>query len=229
MLRKLVFGSLWLGFITYAFFLAPPNQPDTAELIKNLSTGQFAGINPLVVALFNLMGVLPLIYWCFLFLDGRGQRVRAWIFGVASLGVGAFALLPYLALRQPNPSFSGKKTWVLKLFDSRLTGVVLAIATLGLLGYGITQGDWVDFLNQWHTNRFIHVMSLDFCLLNLLIPALLLDDMARRGWGDRRTIFWAVSLVPLLGVLTYLILRPPVQPATTSSPIERESKLPVAS
>ena len=52
-------------------------------------------------------------------------------------------------------------------------------------------------------------MSLDFCLLCLLFPTLLGDDMARRGLTDKR-IFWAVSLVPLLGAIAYLALRPPV-------------------
>jgi len=37
--EKIGFGLLWVGFVTYAFLLAPPDQPDTFELIKNLSTG----------------------------------------------------------------------------------------------------------------------------------------------------------------------------------------------
>jgi hypothetical protein len=32
MLRKIAFGLLWLGFITYAFVFAPPDQPDTFEV-----------------------------------------------------------------------------------------------------------------------------------------------------------------------------------------------------
>jgi hypothetical protein len=35
--------------------------------------------------------------------------------------------------------------------------------------------------------------------------------MARRGLDDRR-IFWAVALVPLLGPLVYLVLRPAIAP-----------------
>jgi len=208
--RKIGFGLLWLGFVTYAFLLAPPNQPDTFDLIKNLSTGQIAGVNPLVVALFNIMGVWPLIYSALLFIDGRGQKIRAWIFAVGSFGVGAFAILPYLALREPNPSFSGRKTWLLKLLDSRWFGLLLALGAVGLLGYGISQGNWADFVQQWQTDRFIHVMSLDFCLLCLLFPALLGDDLARRGIKDSR-IFWTISLIPLLGAVTYLALRPPLK------------------
>ncbi|MEM6753417.1 MAG: DUF2834 domain-containing protein, partial [Cyanobacteria bacterium P01_C01_bin.38] len=100
MMRKIIFWLIWVGFSVYAFGFAPPNQPDTFELIKNLSTGQWEGINPLIVALFNLMGVFPLIYSCMVLIDGKGQKIPAWIFTTFSFGVGAFALLPYLALRE---------------------------------------------------------------------------------------------------------------------------------
>lgn len=209
MVRKIAFGVLWLGFTTYAFFLAPPEQPGTFELIKNLSTGQWQGVNPLVVELFNLMGIWPLIYSAVVFIDGRGQKIPAWLFATASFGVGAFALLPYLALREPNNKFVGKKNALLKLLDSRVTGVVLTVATVLLVAYGLTGGDWGNFVQQWQSNRFINVMSLDFCLLCLLFPALLGDDMARRGWKNPQ-MFWLIALIPLFGPLIYLCVRPPL-------------------
>jgi hypothetical protein len=215
-MRKILFGALWLGLIIYAFFLAPPNQPDTFSLIQKLATGQWQGINPLIIALFNIMGVWPMIYSGLLFFDGHGQKLPAWPFVAGSFGVGAFALLPYLALRQPNPDFNGQKSTLLKLLDSRWTGLVLAIGTGVLLIYGLTAGDWPNFIQQWRTDRFIHVMSLDFGLLCLLFPSVLGDDMARRGLSDRR-LFWAVSLVPLLGAAVYLVLRPPIDGATVRS------------
>lgn len=207
--KRVALGLLWLGFTLYAFLLAPPDQPNTFELIKNLSTGQIAGINPLIVALFNIMGVFPMLYACVLLSDGRRQRLPAWVFVLGSFAVGAFALLPYLALRQPNPSFSGKKTLILKLVDSRWLGIGLALGAIGLVTYGVTQGNWSAFVQQWQTSRFIHVMSLDFCLLCLLFSTVLGDDMARRGLRDQR-LFWVVSLVPLLGAAVYLALRPPI-------------------
>ncbi len=206
--RRIAFGLLWLGFVAYAFLLAPPDQPEqTLDLILRLSSGQWAGINPAVVALFNLMGVWPAIYAGLLLIDGRMQKIPAWPFVLGSFLVGAFALLPYLALRQPNRDFQGPKTGWLKLQDSRWLGLLLCLVSLGLLVYGLSQGDWSDFAQQWQTRRFIQVMSLDFCLLSLLFPALLGDDMARRGL-DNRLIFWAVALIPLLGPALYLALRP---------------------
>lgn len=207
MVRKIGFWLLWVGFVAYAFLLAPPNQPGTPELIKNLSTGQWQGINPLVVSLFNIMGVWPIIYSCLLFIDGRGQKIPAWPFAAASFGVGAFALLPYLALREPSTEFPQGKNAFLKLLDSRLTGIALTIGTVILVGYGLLNGDWGNFIQQWQTSRFIHVMSWDFCLLCLLFPALLGDDMARRGLKNPQ-LFWLTALVPLFGPLIYLCVRP---------------------
>lgn len=209
MVRKIGFWLLWVGFVAYAFLLAPPNQPDTFELIKNLSTGQWEGINPLVVSLFNIMGVWPIIYSCLLFIDGRSQKIPAWPFATVSFAVGAFALLPYLALREPSTEFPGEKNALLKLLDSRLTGVILTIGAIILVAYGLLNGDWADFVQQWQTSRFIHVMSLDFCLLCLLFPALLGDDMARRGLKNPQ-LYWLTALIPLFGPLIYLCMRPPL-------------------
>ncbi|MEM7553267.1 MAG: DUF2834 domain-containing protein [Cyanobacteria bacterium P01_A01_bin.84] len=209
MLKQILFWLLWISFATYAFLLAPPDSPDTFDLIKNLSTGNWDGINPLVIALFNIMGILPIMYSCFVFTDGREQKIPAWIFATASFGVGAFALLPYLGLRKPNPNFTGDKNIFLKILDSRITGILLTIGAITLVVYGFTSGNWRNFVQQWQTQRFIHVMSLDFCLLSLLFPALLGDDMARRGI-NQKWIFWLVSFTPLFGTLIYLSSRPAI-------------------
>ena len=207
--KKVAFGFLWLSFVIYAFFLAPPEQPGTFELIKNLSTGKWDGVNPLVVSLFNIMGVLPMVYSCLLFIDGRNQKISAAPFALFSFGVGAFALLPYLFLRQPNSGFTGKKDWFIKVLDSRITGILLLASSVLLVIYGLVNGNWTDFLQQWQTNRFINVMSLDFCLLCLLPSVLISDDMARRNMNNS-VLFWTTVLLPLFGTLVYLSVRSPI-------------------
>ncbi|MDY6900495.1 MAG: DUF2834 domain-containing protein [Cyanobacteriota bacterium] len=220
-MRKILFWSLWVGFAGYAFVFAPPNQPDTFELIKNLSTGQWEGINPLIVSLFNLMGVFPLIYSCMVFIDGKNQKIPASIFATLSFGVGAFALLPYLALREANPNFVGQKNAFLKLLDSRITGILLSIGAIVLVSYGLQGGNWSDFFQQWKTDRFIHVMSLDFCMLCLIFPALLGDDMARRGMKNQ-ILYWLVTLIPLFGPLAYLSVRKPLPDDTQEELISKQ-------
>jgi hypothetical protein len=210
MVRRLGFAGLWLLFLGYATFLAPGDGPETLDLIVRLSTGQVAGINPAVVALFNLMGVLPLAYSCLLYADGRGQKIWAWPFAAGAFAVGAFALIPYLGLRQDNAGWIGPKSRTIRFWDSRYTAIAILVAAVGLVLYGLLAGDWADFGRQWESSKFIHVMSLDFCLLSLLGSELVPDDMARRGMMDARLLA-VVQWVPLFGLLAYLVVRPRLQ------------------
>jgi hypothetical protein len=206
---KIGFALLWLAFLLYAFLLAPPNNPHTLNLIQDLSFFETEGINPIIVSLFNLMGILPLMYLPLLLVDGKGQKLPAWLFAVVSFGVGAFAILPYLALREPPARFPGEKNWLLKVLDSRLLGILLSTVFVVVLIGGLLAGDWGDFFRQWQTSRFINVMSLDFCLLVLLFPALLQDDSVRRGVGNSQ-LLQALLWVPLIGPLLYFCIRPPL-------------------
>ncbi len=209
--QPLALGALWLGFVTYAVFLAPPGSPDTLDTIRQLSTGQWANLNPLVVVLFNLMGLWPVVYAALALTDGRDQTIPAWPFVVGSFALGAFALLPYLALRKSTRDLPYRpvENTLLKGLNHRLVGVGIVIGTLLLMAYGFNQGEGYktvqDFCHQFATSQFIHVMSLDFCMLTLLTPCIMWDDMARRQVPG---LWRSLSLLPLLGPGFYLALRP---------------------
>ena len=208
----LTYGVWWIGFIAYAVFLAPPDDPETLEVILKLSSGQVADLNPTLVALFNLMGIWPMIYGCVLLADGHGRSPRAWPFWAGSFAVGAFAVLPYLGLRRSLEvgslqNFSEGRLRSLRFWDSRWLGVALLIGATALAGYGLLQGDWSDFIHQWQTSKFVHVMSLDFCALSVLFPMLVADDMKRRN-GNSEILWTAISCFPLFGPLLYLVFRP---------------------
>lgn len=210
--RKIALWSLWAGFIAYVLLLAPPlHLQETLTLLKKLLTGQWADINPIILSLFALIGVWLQIYSCVLFFDGRMQKIPFWPFALASVGTGVIGLIPYLALREANQEFSGQKDAFLKLLDSRSTGIILALFTIGLLAFGLLAGDWGDFIQQFQGDRFINGMSLAFCLFCLLFPTVLGNDMARRGFLSNSQLFWVIALVPLLGPLGYLCLRPPLR------------------
>lgn len=229
--RKWLFGGIWLGFSAYAFLLAPPNDPNTLNQIVDLSTGQWGRLNPAIVALFNLMGVWPMIYGAVALADGhcqpsgaevgaeQGQRSpKAWPFVAGSFGLGAFALLPYLALRSPAPVAQPQQSRVLKIATSRLFGIFLLANAIGWMGYAITQGDWANFAAQWHSSRFIHVMSLDFCALTLLFPALAQDDALRHGLASPK-LTWVTLVFPIVGAAIYLCLRPQVSEILSPSSV----------
>ncbi|MGY6530613.1 MAG: DUF2834 domain-containing protein [Cyanobacterium sp.] len=206
MVNKVIFFTIWILFIGYGFLFAPPDNPETMDLIINLSSGNWEGINPYIISLFNLMGILPMIYACLLLVDGRGQKLMATPFLVGSFFLGAFSLLPYFALRESNTTFTGEKTIFIKIIESRLTAIALIIGTTILVLSGIKDGNWGDFVYQWQNSKFIHIMSLDFCALCLLFPVLIKDDLTRRNITN--PVLRAIAFIPLFGTLIYMILRP---------------------
>lgn len=212
MLKTIFLLSIWISFIIYAFFFAPANS-NTLDLVTDLSTGNWKGINPYIISMFNMMGILPIMYASLIIIDGEQQKLPTTPFVVCSFFVGAFALLPYLAFRNKNTDFEGKKDYfegkkqLLKILDSKTLGVLLAISITVLFVYAISQGNFSDFIEQWHSNRFVNVMSLDFCLLCFLFPTLIGDDLAKRGI-ENQTVFWSISLIPLFGTLLYFCFRP---------------------
>lgn len=206
-LTRTLLWFLWSGFALYVLFLAPPVRSDTLQPLTTLLSGKIPFINPVHISLFSMIGIWLLIYSCVIFADGRMQRIRAWVFMVLSIATGVLGLIPYLALREPNPHFRGEKDGWLRLMDARSTGVVLSVSAIALFLFAIVFGDWTGFVEQFQTNKFIHAMSLAFCVFGLLFPTLLEDDMARRGLSDQK-IFWAIALLPLVGPLVYLCLRP---------------------
>lgn len=205
---KIAFWLLWAGFIAYILLLSPPlHLEQTLTLLKNIFILNFAEINPIILSLFALIGIWLLIYSGLLFIDGRMQSIPFYPFALASIASGVIGLIPYLALRNPNQEFSGQKDAFLNLLDSRFFGIVLSLSTIAIFAYGFGFGDWGDFVQQFLSDRFIHGMSLAFCLFCLLFPTVLGDDMARRSWNNPQ-IFWTVTLLPLIGPLIYLCLRP---------------------
>lgn len=168
-------------------------------------------MNPLIVALFNAMGLWPLLYGPLLLIDGQQRGWRAWPFAIASFGAGAFALMPYFVLR-PLPTGSLPTAWppFLQKLDRRWLALPLGIA-IALLGVLALQGDWADFVQQFQSSRSIHVMTLDFACLTLLFPVLLLEDAQRRG--DRRPVWALIGFIPLLGAVIYQAGRLPLPTA----------------
>lgn len=212
---KPVLWVLWASFIVYLLLFAPPFHLElTKSLIIKLFTLQWNAINPVILSVFALIGVWILIYSSLLFFDGRMQSIPFYPFAILALGTGVVGLIPYLALRESNTEFAGEKDALLQMLDSRSTGIVLMLFTLGLLIYAMFAGDWGEFWLLFRGDRFINGMSLAFGLFCLLFATVLGDDMIRRGYLRDSQLFWLITLVPLLGPLAYLCWRPPIR--TTS-------------
>ena len=89
---------LWTSFLTYAFTLAPPaDSIATIEIINNILSTPFDGsVNPIFVCIFNLLGVLPIIYASLLLPAAKKQSIPAAPFVFGAFALGFFATGPYL-------------------------------------------------------------------------------------------------------------------------------------
>ena len=213
--RKLTFGSIWLSLVIYSVVFTIDKAMSSSseafqqdlDLIINMSILKWEGINPIIIAIFFIMGIFPLVYGAFILFD-RQDKISPYPFFATSFGLGAFTLLPYFALRQPDTTRQKENSLLLKFIDSRLLAIVSLVSMVAFVVWGIVKGDWSDFINQWHHSQFVHIMTIDFCLLSLLIPAAILkDDMKRRGIENNK-LLWLVALIPIFGSSIYWCLRP---------------------
>ncbi|MCB9674307.1 MAG: DUF2834 domain-containing protein [Alphaproteobacteria bacterium] len=190
---RFVLVAAWVALLGEALLLSPPPRPDQWAWLFRLSTGDWAGEEPLVVALFMLMGVWPLALAGLFAADLRREPVPLWPFALGSMALGAFVLVPGLALGgRPLPMAEWQR-WV----GSRALAAVLLVPTLGLMAWGLWAGSPAAFAAAWRTEQFVHVMALDFCTL-WLVSVVGATSRGGRGW---------LALVPLVGVLGYVASR----------------------
>eukprot|EP00271_Cylindrocystis_brebissonii_P009172 TRINITY_DN2384_c0_g2_i1.p1 TRINITY_DN2384_c0_g2~~TRINITY_DN2384_c0_g2_i1.p1 ORF type:complete len:361 (-),score=33.26 TRINITY_DN2384_c0_g2_i1:336-1418(-) len=223
---------LWAAFVGYAFFLAP-NQTeyrDTYFVEKLLSLHADDGfvMNPILVSVWNLMGIWPAVYASLLIPSGRSSTGSppVWPFSTASTFVGAFALLPYFASwrGEKGPKLPSREeranSWPIRVFESKITAVSLLVGSIALLVFAGAAGGgaWVEYEQYFRESRLVHVTSLDFLILWSLAPFWLYNDMSVRKWDGRDKWWVPLSLLPIIGPAAYLLVRPPIPEAPEERP-----------
>lgn len=211
--RRLGYAFLLAAYIAYAVFAAPRSDPPGVSFLS-LALGQGPARNPAVWGVFQLLGVVPLMYWALMVPDGRGQRpgpawLWVWPFALGMMALGSFALLPYLILRRSyTDPVPGPRSLLVRWFGGRPFAVFVTLALAVLLAFIFGGGSLPDYVYWFRRSAFVHLMTIDLLLLTLLFPALLRDDMARRGVPTEEGLGRAALAVPLLGPALYLLRRP---------------------
>ncbi|CAN8066497.1 unnamed protein product [Agarophyton chilense] len=225
-------GAAYIGFISFALFLAPGSLSSTGEIGRILS-GNVDDVNDLFFAIFCLLGTLS-INMAVLLNPGAGaqKRLSTAVFSLLGVFFGFGALGPYLLGREYAPSVYtqdiSKRGIFARLLESRFFSTGTLIFTLwtyafalGAFTPGTAEVHDVLFFASYKglerllsADRFVCVSTLDGLLLSILTWGPLTEDMRRRGWFVTgkvlESILTALSILstPGLGVALYLILRP---------------------
>ena len=145
--------------------------------------------------------------------DGQNQPLNGTAASLLSMMLGGFILLPYFALRQSSKARKFQVNWCVRLFESKVVSVLLMLMTLALLVFAFAFGHWNNYRKEFNGNRFIHVMTIDFCIVSLLFPFLVDDDLKRRraSSNGQPRLDMALCFLPLVGPLFHLFKRQPLK------------------
>eukprot|EP00892_Ulva_mutabilis_P004609 jgi/Ulvmu1/251/UM001_0255.1 len=214
----------YAAMIGYVVTSAPNQTPlrDQYFIEKLVGLGVEDGVplNPILVSIFFLMGVYPVILAALGTPSLRSaNKVPLWPFVSASFAAGVFAIFPYLIFWQPTnvkgvPDEADMTTGVgkfgLRATESKWLPLITLVSTMALLYKALYAGvpAWNSYFKLFDESKFIHLMTLDFCALTALTPFFLYTDAEKREWGARDVGVPALSFIPLVGPLLYLILRP---------------------
>jgi len=238
-LRTAVIFLVWACLIFYSFTFAPGMNDEgklfDKTLIETILAAPYDGkVSPFFVAVFNSLGIWPAVYAATLLPGSRNQSpVPALPFLGGSFFLGAFALSPYLALREYRGMGRAERRSNLdfitkNILESSLNGLLLLAGGIYLWLYGFGNGDissaspaaasaaWESMQPLFRSSMLVHVSCIDFCVLWGFFGPVLLEDGRRRGrfveWtGDDKLLFALCWALPVLGPAIWLTVRPQLE------------------
>jgi len=175
--------SLYLIFCLYTLFHLIFNFKNQGVLESIF----LLEVDPLVLAVFNLLGLFPL---AFLTLALSTNKLKTLDFALLFSGfmLGGFVSTIYF-IRASKPTFKPIK-WNQVIFI--LGTIITAITILS----GLTFGSITTYIELFKNDTFIHIMTLDFIFMALISP-LLLKPISK---------YYVLGLIPIIGIFTTLIL-----------------------
>ncbi|WP_051314624.1 hypothetical protein [Alteribacter aurantiacus] len=199
-----VFLFVWLGLLAYTFFLAPGVSLGDDPIAQSLISGQFEGVDPLVVTVFSMLGLYPVIF-LMLLIPKDIYRWPAWPFALFSFGLGAFTILPYLAFRKEavRETTRGPK-WVRSVLVNPVTIILALLVAVGLYFTGVNGGSLTAYGEAFMNSHLVSTMTVD-----LLVILWVTYWLAKYEWRLR---FSWLAFIPAIGILILLLRRKQLGP-----------------
>ena len=181
-------------------------------------------LHPALEALFNIVVAWGSLFVCFLS-DGRRQKVPMLPFMVGTAFLTNVFYLPYLGLREENPSLlppmDENDQKLVDFGESKAVPLVLIAVFAASMAWGAVArggaGEYGDIATRFsalqdmvlHTDRLAHSFMIDSLTFWAFQGWLVPDDMKRRNFEDSTALLVA-RVIPFFGLAYYLLVRPPL-------------------
>mgnify|MGYP001068707648 CR=1 FL=1 len=153
---RLTVKVLWLLLILYTLIHLSFFNQGMSKLVDLMRFDA----DPLIIMVFNLMGLIPLAFLIYALILNVPRKHYVLI-GLGFL-TGAFSLAGFLLLHAESPV--KKQTMITKCLS--YFGL---IGSMIIIVYGVIYGDIRAYYEAFLTDSFIHIMTIDFIVLNVLL------------------------------------------------------------
>jgi len=150
------------------------------------------------LSLFALLGIYPFAFFLLFLDEKRFMRPGPLVASIGSFFLGAFVLMPYVALAIPRKTFLPfqRRGWIPTIV------ALLSVVTTLLLWLALARSDWNIFRIYFETNQFVRTMTVDLLLFYILQIYLLRRIRLR----NKQSLKWQDG-IPLFGLFRYLFTR----------------------
>ncbi|MGM0751061.1 MAG: hypothetical protein ACQET6_03970 [Bacillota bacterium] len=185
---------IWSGFIIYTLFLAPGRGFTRDPIVQDLLSGNFSEVDPLVVTVFNFLGLFPLLF-ASLLIPVERDKIPVWPFVLGSFVLGAFSLLPYFFLQKRSTPTSMRKTnWIQKILKSNVYSILLILLAFSLSIYLLNGFSLLTYWEAFNNSKLVSVMTIDFFIL-LWLSSYVMKNIYNV------TRYSMLSFIPIIGPL----------------------------
>lgn len=189
------FVLVFILLTAYAVFAAP-GSGDAEPTFAQLITGQFEGVDPLIIAVFSMLGIYPVLF-AILLIPKDKYWLPAWPFVLLSFGLGAFSILPYMALRGKKKRETPRGPAALsKGLTHPMLLILMLLISVPVYLVGIA-GSLSAYGEAFMVSNLVSVMTIDFFVVIWLTYYIFKHEwQLRKAW---------LAFIPAVGPIILLL------------------------
>jgi len=144
-------------------------------------------IDPLIFAVFNLLGIFPFAFLMFALSTNKLNKID-YVPLLLAFGLGGFANTPFFIYKDI------RKMHYIKYFN--ILSIIGVLITFITILSGLFFGSFTSYLDAFLNDSFVHIMTIDF-LFMIIISPLILKPISKH---------YLLGLIPIIGIFLVILI-----------------------